>query len=353
MEDVVGIRQGETMTDLVPSDYTDVLAAVKQRVHEARYLAQRAANTELLRLWWSIGNTILDRQRTEPWGAKVLDRLSTDLRAEFPTMKGFSRRNLAYMRAFAEAWPGEDELVQRPVAQLPWGHVIELLDKLDDRTLRDWYAAKDVQMGWSRVVLAHQIVTALHEREGTAPSNFLETLDSPSSELAQQLTKDPYALDFLAIDSDATERELETRLTSRIEQTLAELGSGFAFVGRQVHFDVDGDDFYIDLLFFHVEQLRYVVIELKTTKFDPRDAGQLGFYVALVDDRLRIPGKHSPTVGILLVAEKNETVVRYALAGTAQPVAVSRYDLSPDEQAALPAEETLTRIAGEAADEAP
>jgi predicted nuclease of restriction endonuclease-like (RecB) superfamily len=194
-------------------------------------------------------------------------------------------------------------------------------------------------------VLAHQITTRLHDRQGAAPSNFGAALEQRDSELAQQLTKDPFALEFLAIDSDASERELEDRLVARIIDTLRELGRGFAFVGRQVHFDVDGDDFYVDLLFFHVEQLRYVVIELKTTKFDPRDAGQLGFYVALVEDRLRIHDTHQPTVGMLLVAEKNDTVVRYALAGTQQPVAVSRYDLTASAQAALPAEEALTRVA--------
>lgn len=172
--------------------------------------------------------------------------------------------------------------------------------------------------------------------------------ESFCSPVAQQITKDPFTLDFLAIDSDASERQLEERLTNRIVQTLRELGRGFAFVGRQIHFDIDGDDFYVDLLFFHAEQLRYVVIELKTTKFDPRDAGQLGFYVSLVDDRLRINDLHRPTVGMLRVADKNETVVRYVLAGTRQPVAVSRYELSAADAAALPSEETLTQIATEA-----
>ncbi|WP_228287258.1 PDDEXK nuclease domain-containing protein [Rhodococcus ruber] len=237
---------------------------------------------------------------------------------------------------------GEEEYREQPVGQLPWGHVIELLEKLDDAELRDWYSAKDIAHGWSRPVLAHQITTRLHLREGAAPSNFPHALERPDSELAQQITKDPFTLEFLAIDSDAVERELEDRLVERIIDTLRELGPGFAFVGRQVHFEVEGDDFFVDLLFFHVEQLRYVVIELKTTKFDPRDAGQLGFYAALVEDRLRRP-QHQPTVGMLLVAAKNESVVRYALAGTTAPIAVSRYDLTPAEQAALPAEDALTR----------
>jgi predicted nuclease of restriction endonuclease-like (RecB) superfamily len=236
------------------------------------------------------------------------------------------------MRAFAEAWPDATDLVQRPIAQLPWGHVIELLDKLDDQVLRDWYAAKDAHHGWNRPVLQHQITTRLHEREGAAPNNFAGTLEQLDSDQAQEITKDPYALQFL-----------EQRMLDRILDTMRESGPGLAFVGRQVHFDVEGDDFYVDLLFFHVEQLRYVVIELKVSKFEPRDAGQIGFYVALVDDRLRIAEKHQPTIGILLVADKNDTVVRYALAGTAQPLAVSRYELTAETQKALPDEETITR----------
>jgi predicted nuclease of restriction endonuclease-like (RecB) superfamily len=331
------------MNEMEPTEYASTLEELKTQVHGARLRAQRASNNELLHLWWRIGRTILDRQAEQGWGAKILTRLASDLRAEFPTMKGFSRANLFYMRRFAEAWPDPTAIVQHPVGLLPWGHVIELLDKLDAPELRDWYAAKDAHHGWSRAVLAHQISTRSHEREAAAPSNFAGTLEQRDSDQAQELTKDPYALQFLAVDSDVSERELEQRLVDRILETMRELGPGFAFVGRQVHLDVDGDDFYIDLLFFHVEQLRYVVIELKTTTFDPRDAGQLGFYVAVVDDRLRIPTKHQPTVGILLVAGKNDTVVRYALASTTQPVAVSRYELTEEAQKALPDEATIAR----------
>jgi predicted nuclease of restriction endonuclease-like (RecB) superfamily len=221
--------------------------------------------------------------------------------------------------------------------------VIELLDKLDDQELRDWYAGKDAHHGWSRPVLAHQITTRLHEREAAAPTNFAGALERLDSDQAQEITKDPYALQFLAVDGDASERELEQRMVDRILQTMQELGPGFAFVGRQVHVEIDGDDFYIDLLFFHVEQLRYVVVELKTTKFTPADAGQLGFYVAVVDDLYRIREKHLPTLGILLVAGKNDTVVRYALASTTSPVAVSRYQLDEADQKALPDEAAITR----------
>ncbi|MCJ1674860.1 MULTISPECIES: YhcG family protein [unclassified Rathayibacter] len=339
------------MTQVLPDGYAQTLELLVRRAHEARFAVQRTANTEVVALWWFIGHTLVERQRAEPWGSGVLARLAADLRAEFPTMKGFSESNLRYARRFAEAWPSEDLIRQQPVGELPWGHTIQLLDKLDDQRLRDWYAAQDVEHGWSRAVLQHQIATRLHERTGAAPSNFSSALERRDSELAQQLTKDPYALDFLAIDSDAGERELEERLTLQVVDTLRELGAGFSFVGRQVHFDVDGDDFFVDLLFFNWQQVRFVVVELKTRRFDPRDAGQLGFYVALVDDTMRIPELHAPTVGILLVTDKNETVVKYSLAGSTQAVAVSRYELSPADQATLPAEETLTRIATEVMDE--
>lgn len=332
------------MSDLIPGDYASTLEELKRQVHFARFQAQRKANTQLLLLWWSIGATILERQKNSAWRSGVLSKLAHDLRAEFPSMKVFSRSSLFYMRNFASAWPARDAIVQQAVGQLPWGHIAELLNKLDDGQLRDWYAAQDVAHGWRRPVLAHQIATKLHEREAGAPTNFDGALDRHGSELAQQITRDPYALDFLAVDSDASERELEDRLVARIVDTLREFGPGYAFVGRQVHFDVDGDDFFVDLLFFHVEQLRYVVVELKTHKFDPRDTGQLGFYVALVDDRLRLQGTHAPTVGVLLVARKNDAVVRYALASTSQPVAVSRYELSEDARAALPDEDALTRV---------
>jgi predicted nuclease of restriction endonuclease-like (RecB) superfamily len=331
------------MSDLVPDDYAATLEDLKRQVHAARLRVQRKANTELLRLWWQIGQTIRDRQERSSWGDRVLTRLAADLRAEFPSMRGFSVTNLKYMRRFAATWSEPDSIGQRPVDQLPWGQVIDLITKLDDQQLRNWYAAKSAFHGWSRPVLDHQIMTRLHEREGAAPSNFAGALERRDSDQAQEITKDPYALEFLAIDSDASERELEQRMVDRILDTMRELGPGFAFVGRQVHFDIDGDDFYIDLLFFHVEQLRYVVIELKTTKFTPADAGQLGFYVAVVDDRLRNHDKHQPTVGILLVAGKNDTVVRYALASTTHPVAVSRYELGEDAQRALPDEAVITK----------
>ncbi|MDP4331951.1 PDDEXK nuclease domain-containing protein [Curtobacterium sp. A7_M15] len=329
----------------IPSEYGAVLADLKRQVRDARFTAQRRVNTELVRLYWGIGRTILQRQDAEGWGSNVIGRLATDLRAEFPEMKGFSPRNLAYMRAFAAAW-SDERILQQAVAELPWGHITVLLDRLDDHALRDWYAAQAAAHGWSRNVLEHQIRTTAHTRLQAAPTNFPSTLPAGDSDLARQLTKDPYVLDFLALDGDAKERHLEQALVDRIIDTLRELGEGFAFVGRQVHLDVDGDDFYVDLLFFHIEQLRYVVIELKTGKFRPEYLGQLGFYVALVDDRLR-RAQHADTVGLLLVADKNDAVVRYSLAGQHNPIGVASYDLLPPAvRAALPSEADLAAAIG-------
>lgn len=332
------------MSDLsVPDDYVSVLDGVKQKVREARYRTQRTVNTELIRLYWEIGKVLAERTDQARWGDKLIRQLADDLRAEFPGARGFSARNLAYMRSFARAWPDPNQFVQQPAAQLPWGHIMVLLDRVDDQARRDWYANEAVSNGWSRAVLEHHIKTSAHLRFGSAPTNFDRILDPSSSDLAQQITKDPYVFDFLDVEPGYAERELEQALTDRIIQTLGELGNGFSFVGRQVPFVVDGDESFIDLLFFHVEQLRYVVVELKIGKFEPQFAGQLGYYVTLVDHQLRRP-QHAPTVGLLLCTDKSENVVRYALASSAQPIAIASYDLLPPAaQEALPSEDDLRR----------
>jgi predicted nuclease of restriction endonuclease-like (RecB) superfamily len=224
-----------------------------------------------------------------------------------------------------------------------------LIERLDEHPVRDWYATQADAYGWSRNVLLNQIMNRTHERVGAAPSNFERHLPADDSELTQQLVKDPYVFDFLGLSRGVAERDLEQALIDRMVETLRELGAGFAFVGRQVHFDVDGDDFWIDLLFFHIEQLRYVVVELKIGKFTPADAGQLGFYVALVDDRLRRE-QHRPTVGLLLCANANTTTVRYSLGASTSPMAVSTYTydtLPAAERAALPADTAVIAALGE------
>lgn len=233
---------------LQPDGYGEILDRLKDQVRAAQLRAHRVVNTELLSLYWTIGKTILERQAAEGWGTRVINRLADDLRAEFPAMRGFSGRNLQYMASAARAWP--DPIAQQPAAQLPWGHIMVLLDRLDNQAERDWYAATAAEHGWSRDVLRNQIKNQLHQREGAAPSNFPARLPPADSDLAQQLTRDPYVFDFLDITATTNERALEQGLIDSLQRTLSEFGRGFSFVGRQVHFDVDSQDFYIDLLFF-------------------------------------------------------------------------------------------------------
>jgi predicted nuclease of restriction endonuclease-like (RecB) superfamily len=324
----------------LPTGYTALLVELKDRVRAARTKALRTVNTQLIDLYWSIGRTILERQAIDGWGSGVIGRLAEDLGAEFPDMTGLSRSNLQYMRSFAEAWPAFHANVPQPVGHLPWGHIRTILDKRLEPEARDWYAAAAVEYGWSRNVLMNMIMNKTLERTGAAPSNFVQQLVAPDSELAQQIAKDPYNFEFLGLSGEVAERDLENALTSRITETLRELGPGFSFVGRQVHFDVDGDDFYVDLLFFHIEQSRYVVVELKTGKFQPEYAGKLNFYVALVDDVLRRQ-HHNETIGILICGTKNDRSVRYSLGRATSPMAVAAYtydNLPPAEQQALPNE---------------
>ena len=327
----------------LPPGYPELLDELKAAVATARLRAHRTVNTELLALYWQIGHKILERQQAEGWGTRVVDRLAVDLRAAFPQMRGLSRSNIKYMRQMAGAWT-QQAIGQQPVGQLPWGHVTVLLDKVHDQSERDYYAAVAVQQGWSRNVLLNQILNQLYRRAGAAPSNFPAELPAADSELAQQLTRDPYVLDFLDLTQPAAERDLENALVARLQAFLLELGHGFAFVGRQYHFEVDGDDFYIDLLFFNWAQSRFVVIELKIGRFEPAHLGQLGFYVSWVDDNLRDKHRHSPTIGILLCAGRNDNVVRYALASATAPLAVADYTydtLPPAVQEAVPSSEQL------------
>ncbi len=300
-------------------------------------------NTELLRLYWRIGKAILDRQEAEGWGAKVLDRLAVDLRAEFPDMTGLSRSNLHYMRKFTASW-SLDEVVPQPVGQLPWGHIRVLLDQVSEPATRDWYAERAAAEGWSRGVLIDRIKGQLHLRVAAAASNFPAQLEGEDSDLAQQLIKDPYAFEFLGLGGAVAERDLEQALMDHLQRFLLELGHGFAFVGRPWHFEIDGDDFYVDLLFFNFVQNRFVVVELKVDKFQPAYTGQLGMYVAWIDGNLRDHVAHAPTIGILLCANKNESVVRYSLAGSSAAMAVAEYtyDALPTlERASVPAADDL------------
>lgn len=312
-------------SNLPTADYAAWLANLKTRVERARQRAALSVNQELVTLYWQIGRDILERQQQQGWGARVIDRLARDLRAAFPDMKGFSPRNLKYMRAFAEAWPG-GEFVQQAAAQLPWFHLCTLLDKLKTNELREWYAGQAVANGWSRNILVMQIETRLHERQGRAVSNFGVRLPPAHSDLARETFKDPYIFDFLGLAADSQERDIERALTQHITRFLLELGAGFAFVGRQYRLEVGGDEFFIDLLFYHLKLRCYVVVELKTTPFKPEYAGQLNFYLSAIDAQLK-SAEDQPSIGLLLCKENNRLVAEYALRGIAKPMGVAEYQL--------------------------
>jgi predicted nuclease of restriction endonuclease-like (RecB) superfamily len=294
---------------------------LKGRIHGAQQRAMLAVNRELVLLYWHIGRDILDRQAGQGWGAKVIERLARDLRIAFPDMQGFSPRNLKYMRAFAQAWP-DTEFVQAVLAQLPWYHQLALLDKLPGPETRRGYAAKAIEHNWSRNVLVMQIETRLLERSGKAVTNFVAQLPARRSDLARESIKDPYRFDFLGLTDDAQEREIENALVKHVTEFLLELGAGFAFVGRQVLLDVGGDEFFIDLLFYHLKLRCYVVIELKGGKFKPEHLGQLSFYLTAVDAQVK-HAQDSPTIGLLLCKSKNKVVAEYALRDKAQPLGVA------------------------------
>ncbi len=330
--------------EITGSSYVALLAEIKAAVTAARIRAAHSVNHEMVALYWQVGRLILQRQEAEGWGTKVIDRLSIDLRTEFPGMRGFGTRSLVYMRTFAAAYP--TSIAQEPLAQLPWSHITILLDKVGDAPTRAWYADQDRQHGWSGAVLTHHITSGRHARVGAAPNNFPQVLPPAESDQTREILQDPYALDFLALDPQHTERDLEDALITRLTRFLSELGTGFAFVGRQYKITVGRRDWYVDLLFYHLKLRRFIVFELKTVAAEPEHIGKLNFYVNVVDDQLR-DREHGDrsTIGILLAADRDNVAVQYALQGLTTPLAVSTYRALPDEvRPALPSSETLVDL---------
>lgn len=324
------------------SNYNAILSGLKEKIRQARQKAALTVNTELLSVYWEIGNSILIQQKEAGWGAKVIDRLAVDLKTEFPEMKGLSLRNFKYMRAFAEAYPrfvqqpaaqmqSKDNqsviIVQQAAAQLPWGHHQLLLDKLNLPAEREFYTRKAVENGWSRNVLATQIQSQLHLRQGSAITNFQVTLPKPQSDLARETLKNPYVFDFLGIGEEMQERELENALIQHMKKFMLELGRGFAYVGNQYNLVVEGDDYFLDLLFYNYHLHCFVVFELKVGDFKPEFAGKLNFYVNTVNEQVK--GKEDkPTIGVLLCKTPNDTVIKYSLQGIESPMGVSDYQFT-------------------------
>lgn len=336
----------------LPADktYLELLLEVKTKIRAAQIQAMVTVNRQLVLLYWEIGESILERQRLANWGDKILKQLAADLKMEFPNMEGFSMTNLKYMRQFARAYPNFP-IGQAPLDQLSWYHNITLLQKCPDESQRFWYAAAALEYGWSRDVLVHQIETRLFERQGSAPSNFKATLPKPDSDLAQQTLKDPYIFDFLTLSAEAKEKDLEAQLVKHITRFLLELGAGFAFVGSQFPLPIDGEEYRIDLLFYHLKLRRYVAIDLKMRNFKPDDAGKMNFYLSALDDLVKSE-TDDPSIGIILCKDKKNVVVEYALKDLSKPIGVSAYLLTAalpeDLKSSLPSVEDFERKLREA-----
>jgi predicted nuclease of restriction endonuclease-like (RecB) superfamily len=334
----------------LPAGYPALVEDLKRRIRVAQLKAALSVNRELVSLYWHIGRSIARSQEVQGWGRSVVDRLAADLQRAFPAMEGFSPSNLWRMRAFYLAWPEANlapparesrapgKLAQparelepggRPpeIAAIPWWHNVILVEKVGDARARLWYARQAIEHGWSRAVLAHQIESDLFGRQGKAVTNFRATLAPPQSDLAQQVLKDPYNFEFLALAADARERELEQGLLAHLRRFLLELGAGFAFVGQQYRLEVGGEDFHLDLLFYHLRLRSFVVVDLKMEPFKPEFAGKMNFYLSAVDGLLR--GKDDgPSVGLILCKEKNRLVVEYALRDTRRPIGVAVYRIT-------------------------
>jgi predicted nuclease of restriction endonuclease-like (RecB) superfamily len=341
-------------------DYGFILHSLKEKIRQARVRAAWTNNFQMLQIYWHIGKTILDQQKQMGWGAKIIDKLASDLKIEFEDMKGLSVRNLKYMRTFAEAYPQfvpphitqnqsrEDQsklfvqhtaaqiqnidnqeiiIVQQYAAQVPWGHHQVILDRLKVVEERTFYIQQCVEHTWSRDVLVHQIESGLHKRQGALIHNFKQTLPDYQSDLTQQLFKDPYQFDFLMLGTEAKERDLENAIINQITKVLIELGEGFAFMGRQYRLEADGREYFLDLLFYHTKLRRHVVIDLKISDFMPEYAGKMNFYLGVADDRLKGPFDE-PSIGLILCKTKSKIIAEYALRDTSKPIGIAEYRIN-------------------------
>lgn len=342
----------------LPLKYQEILIELKEKIRDARTKAVYSVNVQLLSIYWEIGHTIIKQQDVEGWGTKVIDRLSADLKSEFPDMKGLSVRNIKYMRAFAEAYPefiessektenpaeintstivqvplaqitqsNSNQFMQVNLAQISWYHHITLLDKIKDTEIRFFYIQKTIENGWSRDVMVHQIESGLYNRVGKISSNFQQVIAPPNSELVQQVFKDPYKFDFIYLGAEAKERDLEDALTKQMTKFLLELGQWFAFVGRQYKINLGDKEYFFDLLFYHTRLKRYIIIDLKIDEFKPEYKGKMDFYLTLADDQLK-DKNDDPSIGIILCKTKDGLVAKYALRDSTKPIGVAEYQIN-------------------------
>lgn len=331
------------------NDYLSLIASLKSRIHVAQTKAALAVNTQLIELYWDIGKLITEKQQASGWGDAVIEQLAKDLTRELGGLKGFSRRNLYRMKQFYSFYVGQGEFVPQAVAQIPWGHNDLIIQKIKDYDKALWYVHKAIEHGWSRNVLGIQIENQLYERQAEKPKidNFGSHLPKLESELASEVLKDPYLFDFVSVGEEAHEREIEAALVSKLPDFILELGKGFSFVGRQYRLEVGGEDFYIDLLFYHLRLRCYVAIELKAGSFKPEYAGKLNFYLTALDELVKT-AQDNPSIGLVLCKDRNNIVAEYSLRNIGKPIGVSRYQLSeklPEElKASLPTVEEVEKM---------
>jgi len=308
--------------------YKDFLEQLKSKIKHAQLKASLSVNTELIQLYWNIGKAIVEKQQEAGWGTSIIEKLSKDLQNAFPGIQGFSRTNISRMKAFYLAYTIFPQAVGQintlSIMQIPWGHNVLLIEKVKNFEERLWYAEQTIQHGLSRAALQDWIISKAYKRHGKAITNFTQRLPEPQSQLAQEILKDPYNFDFLSLEAGYRELELEQGLISHIQKLLLELGKGFAFLGRQYHLEIAGDDYYLDLLFYHIQLRCYCIVELKTTDFKPEYAGKLNFYLSAIDDQLK-KDNDNPSIGILLCKSKNKLKVEYALRDMRKPIGVAEY----------------------------
>ncbi len=338
---------------LINNEYQQWIADLKQRIHRSQIKASLKVNAEMLQLYWKLGKDIAERKIDAAWGSGFYRTLSHDLKQEFPDIKGFSETNLKYIKRFYLFYSQSDIIRQQVADELPeymvsipWFHHVYIFTKCSSVDEAFFYINRTIEHGWSRAVLEHQVDLNLYQRDSKAVSNFTKTLPAPLSDLAQQVTKDPYTFDFLAVRDRYDEKELQKHLTQNMTKFLLELGAGFSFYGQEVHLNVAGDDFYIDLLFYHTKLHCYVVVELKTVKFKPEHIGQLKFYVTAVDNQLKAE-MDNPTIGLLICKDKNDVVAGYTLSDIDSPIGISSYEiynkLSANFKSSLPTIEEIEK----------
>jgi len=320
-------KEGELMLEVDKNQYKEIFENIKNEILKSQYKAMQVVNRELVFMYWNIGKIILENAK---WGNKFIDNLSVDLKLEFPTIKGFSIRNLKNMKKFAEEYP-DFEFVQKVSAQITWSDNLLILDKVKEFEKRKWYINETVKNGWSYDILDWQIKSNLYERQAISEkvNNFQTTLPDVQSDLAMQTMKDPYLFDFIALKGKVKELEIEDAMINKIKDVLIELGNGFAFVGNQYKLTVSNKDYFIDLLFYHLKLKCYIVVELKAREFEPTDAGQLNFYLSAIDDLVK-DETDNPSIGLLLCKSKDKFTAEYALKDINKPIGVSEYKILQD-----------------------